>query len=203
MPTARLIDVNTAAIVYRTKVLMALDKRQYDSCIGAIKSMNSLLPADTDDKKYRIVFDTDEYNSVVKDSYLIECPKCKKEFPRNTIKIYDIDLREQERIILGVKTKKIWVCPKCKKEINLKDTKTIKTSLQSPYYHRVLPEPPSVDVGLLSQITFHSKMKRWIWMCLNSLEDGYTRFRDDNWNRHDEQFDDSSIDTSFEENAND
>jgi len=202
MPTARLIDINTAAIVYRTKVLMALDKRQYSSCIGGIKSMNSLLPEDTDDKKYRIVFDTDEYNSVVRDSYLIECPKCKKEFPRNTIKMFDVDLRIQDQVIYGEKSERVWICPKCKKENNIKKTKTIKTSLQSPYYHRVLPEPPQVNVGLLSQMSFHTKMKQWVWDCLASLENGYSRFRTDNWNRHDENFENPEINTSFEENDN-
>ena len=199
MPTARLIDVNTAAIVYRTKVLMALDKRQYESCIGGIKSMNSLLPEDTDDKKYRIVFDTEQYESTIKDSYLIECPKCKKELPRNTIKIFPVTLRRREQIIFGIKTEDIWICTKCGKQNKLKNTKTIKTSLQSPYYHRILAEPPKIDQGLLSHMTYHKRMKDWVWMCLSSLEDGYTRFRDDNWNRHDDDFENTDIDTSFEE----
>ena len=75
MPTQRLIDINTAAITYRTKCLMALDKKQYKNCIGAIISLNSLLPPDKDDFKYRIVIDSDEYYTKVKDSYVMVCLK--------------------------------------------------------------------------------------------------------------------------------
>ena len=64
-----------------------------------------------------------------------------------------------------------------------------------------MPEPPRQEFGLLSQLQFHKDMVEWVWLCLNSLEDGFTRFRDDNWNKkseYDELFD---LDTTAEESA--
>lgn len=199
MPTSRLIDINTAAITYRTKCLTALDKHLYRNCIGSIISLNSLLPEDTDDHKYRIIFDSDEYYNKIKDSYAIVCPSCEKESPHSSVQIYDITLSKQDQIILGYPTKKIWVCSKCRVENDLTDSKILRDTLAKPYYHRVVPDPPERKTGLLSQMHFHKEMVDWIWVCLNSLEDGFTKFRDDNWNKGGEEYEDYNIDTSVEE----
>jgi len=180
---------------------MALDKKMYRNCIGAIISLNAELPEDDGDKKYRIVFDSEQYYQKIKDSYLLVCTECDKETPKTSVQILDIALSQTEQIILGYPTRKIWICPKCKKENDLKSSRIIKTTLQKPYYHRVVPEPPRQEFGLLSQLQFHKDMVEWVWLCLNSLEDGFTRFRDDNWNKkseYDELFD---LDTTAEESA--
>lgn len=202
MPTQRLIDINTAAITYRTKCLMALDKKMYRNCIGSIISLNSLLPEDDNDQKYRIIFDADTYYQKIKESYIIVCTECEKEFQYHTIQILEVDLSEQEKIITGLQKQKIWICPKCKKENILGNSRLIKTALQKPYYHRVVPDPPTAKWGLLSQLDFHKEMVDWVWLCLNSLEEGFTRFRDDNWNKKSEEYDNLEIDTSIEEGEN-
>ena len=46
---------------------------------------------------------------------------------------------------------------------------------------------------------FHKEVVDWIWVCLNSLEDGFTKFRDDNWNKGGDEYEDYSIDTTVEE----
>lgn len=194
-----MIDINTAAITYRTKCLTALDKNQYRNCIGAIISLNSLLPEDSDTNKYRIIFDSDIYYQKIKDAYTIVCNFCTKETPHIETQIYDVNLSQQDQIILGYPTKKIWICKSCKKENNLSDSKIIRDTLQKPYYHRIVPEPPERKTGLLSQLHFHKHMVDWVWLCLNSLEDGFTKFRDDNWNKGNEQYELYDIDTSVEE----
>ena len=201
MPTSRLIDINTAAITYRRECLVALKNKKYRDCIGAIVSLNSLLPEDDEDHKYRIVIDGDEYYSKVKENYIIVCRKCEKEFSYDDVTFYNISYSLQDQIILGKPQQKIWICKNCKHENDLSESKIIQSSLQRPYYLRVVPEPPRKTSGLLSQFEFHQKMIDWVWLCLNALEDGFTRFRDDNWNKqdgYDELFD---IDTTAEEST--
>ncbi len=202
MPTQRLIDINTAAITYRTKCLMALDKKMYRNCIGAIISLNAELPADDPDepnKKYRIVIDTEQHYTAVKENYLIVCPSCVEEHPYHIINFFDIDLPKSVRIITGEFKERIWLCPKCNKENKLLKSKIIQSSLQKPYYLRTVPEPPKATHGLLSKLQFHQDMTDWVWLCLNAIEEGFTRFRDDNWNKKDEYDDLFDIDTSEEE----
>lgn len=203
MPTSRLIDINTAAITYRRECLVALKNKKYRDCIGAIKSLNSLLPEDDEDKKYRIVIDEDEFDSKVKENYIIVCRGCDKELEYSMVRFYNVDLSKLEQIITGLPKKKIWICPKCNAEQDLSTSKIIASSLQRPYYLRVVPEPPKKQQGLLSQFEFHQKMVDWVWMCLNSLEDGFTRFRDDNWNKQDGYDELFNIDTSVEESQSD
>jgi|APSaa5957512535_1039671.scaffolds.fasta_scaffold87982_2 hypothetical protein len=201
MPTSRLIDINTAAITYRTKCLTALDKHLYRNCIGAIISLNAELPEDTEDQKYRIVFDTEQYYQKIKDSFIIVCTGCDAESPHNSTVIHEINLSKQDQILLGNNTREVWVCTKCKRENDLTESKIINDTLQKPYYHRVVPEPPELKTGLLSQTQFHKEMVDWVWLCLNSLEDGFTKFRDDNWNKKDDYDSLFDIDTSAEETA--
>ena len=201
MPTQRLIDINTAAITYRRECLTALGKRQYKSCIGAIKTLNAELPRDDGDHKYRIVFDTDAYNNKVNEHFQIICPKCEVEHEYRDIKFYDLDLPIEERIISDISRKRYWKCPKCKEENELTKSDVIQSAIEKPYYLRVVPDPPSIDNGLVSKLVFHNQMVEWVWLCLNSLEDGFARFRDDNWNKQSEE-EELYLDTSVEEASN-
>ena len=201
MTESRLTDINTACITYRTKCLMALDKRLYKNCIGAIKALNGLLPEDnlTTTKTYRIIFDDEEYQKVINSVFQIKCPECETEFQYDTVEFNDMILPVSEQIMSDRKTVKCWFCTKCKKRQRLEESLVIEDSKQIPFYSRYVPNPPINDHGLLSQLGFHSKMVEWIWICLDNLEESFARFRDDNWSRGDKMFDDSSIDTSKEE----
>lgn len=201
MTESRLTDVNTACISYRTKCLMALDKRLYKNCIGAIKALNGLLPEDnlTTGKTYRIIFDDEEYNKVINSVFQIKCPECNTEYQYDTIDFVVVNLPTSEQIMSGRKTTKVWFCTKCKKNQRLDESDVIEDSKQMPFYSRFVPMPPVNDHGLISQLSFHSKMVEWIWLCLDNLEEAFARFRDDNWSRGEKMFDGTDIDTSFEE----
>ena len=201
MTESRLTDVNTACISYRTKCLMALDKRLYKNCIGAIKAINGLLPEDNlvTGKVYRIIFDDEEYNKVVNSIFQIKCPKCETEFQYDTVDFTNMLLPKEEQIVSGRKTVKVWFCTKCNTRQRLEESIVIEDSKQMPFYSRYVPMPPLNNHGLLSQLNFHSRMVEWIWLCLDNLEESLARFRDDNWSRGDKMFDDTTIDTSREE----
>lgn len=201
MPQSRLTDVNTACITYRTKCLMALDKKMYKNCVGAVKAMNSLLPEDDSnaEKFYRIIFDDDEYNKIVNSAFKIECSKCKKEIEYDLIEFHEVNVSASEQILTQIKTTQVWLCPKCDKVNRLDESTVIENSIRKPFYSRFVPYPPVNDHGLLSQLEYHAKMVDWVWICLDNLEEGFTRFRDDNWKRGDQLFDDPSINTTLEE----
>ena len=201
MAQSRLTDVNTACITYRTKCLMALDKKMYKNCVGAVKAMNSLLPADNPNtqKFYRIIFDDDEYNKIINSAYKIECEKCLKEQEYDSVQFYTINLPVAESIMTGNKTTTVWICTDCKEMNRLEESIVIENSIQRPFYSRFVPYPPINDHGLLSQLEYHAKMVEWVWICLDNLEEGFTRFRDDNWHRSGDMVDDPTIDTTIEE----
>ena len=198
MPTQRLIDINTAAITYRRECLQNLKIKNWRGCIGSIISLNSELPADEDDKKYRIILDSALHYETVKQNYLIVCKKCKVEHPYYKINFFEVNLSKQSEIIFGVQRERVWLCPKCKTENQLLTSKIIESSLQKPYYLRVLPEPPKAKHGLLSKMQFDIDMEKWVWLVLPVIEDGFARYRDDNWNKQDDE-DDLGFDTSIEE----
>lgn len=202
MPTARLVDINTAAITYRTKILMALDKRKYRNCIGGIIALNSLLPEDdTEDetKNYRIRINSEEYYEKINEKDTIVCPSCDKEISYESVQVFPINTSLIDRVITDKKEKDIWICPKCKKENDVDRSRLIVSTLQKPYYLRVVPDPPRNDHGLLSKLDFHHKMEEWVWMCLGYIEEGFTRFRDDNWNKADPFDQLYEVDTNLEE----
>ena len=200
MVTSRLIDINTAAITYRNKCLIALEKKLYKTCTGCIKTLNSLLPEDEDDVQYRIVFDDNEYKKVINSSDKIKCPKCEEEHDYNSVQFQQISLNWSEQIISQESETTIWFCTKCEKHNRLSESEIIEDVIRKPFYSRFVPEPPVNTQGLLSQINFHSDMVEWVWICLENLEDGFTRFRDDNWNKDKNQgFDETGIDTTIEE----
>lgn len=132
---------------------------------------------------------------------MIYC-KCDKDFPYHDIKYFDVALPVEERIFTEEETETIWLCPKCKKENRLIDSRIVLSALQEPYYHRIVPSPPKPRHGLLSKLQFDNDMSDWVWMCLNAIEEGFTRFRDDNWNKADPYDDNFDIDTSIEESQN-
>lgn len=202
MPTQRLIDINTAAITYRRECLQALKIKRYRTCIGSILSLNALLPADDGDHKYRIVIDSSIHYDAVKQNFIIICTDCEKECPYYHIEFFDVNLIKQDQIITGIEKERIWLCSKCNFENKLLTSKIIRSSLQKPYYLRTLPEPPKSKQGLLSKLQFNRDMEDWVWLCLNAIEDGFARFRDDNWNKKDPYDEMYDLDTSIEESSN-
>ncbi len=201
MPTQRLIDINTAAITYRRECLQALKMKHFRTCIGSIITLNAELPADDGDHKYRIIIDSTVHYDAVKQNFIIICT-CEAEHPYYQVVFFDVNLSKQDQIITGIEKERIWLCPKCKVENQLLTSRIVRSSLQKPYYLRTVPEPPQSKQGLLSKLQFNRDMEDWVWLCLNAIEEGFTRFRDDNWNKQDPYDEMYDVDTSIEESSN-
>ena len=199
-----LVDVNTAAIHYRRKCLEYLSGKEYANCFGSIKALNALLPADEEEgKTYRIRFDTDEYNKIVTGDTMIQCYHCKKDSNRSKIEVYNIRLDYTTAILTGYSEEPIWVCKLCKNDCILKDSLVMQNVIAQPHYSQVLPEPPEKKIGLLDQIEYHKRVVEWVWLCLDNLEESFTRYRKDYVPKSAEAdlYDLNDIDTSLEDEA--
>lgn len=210
-------DINTKYITYARVVLSSLSSRKWSSCFGGLYSINALLPA-----KYRIDISTSKYNAITKEDTIAICNNCKSncnhcinpepekegepkqrcraEINYDDIKIVDVLSSSTLLLITDSQTQKVWFCPNCKNENLLQNTHIIKSKNPEPIYITVLPEPPQRRDGILDRISYDRKAEQWVWNALNVLDERMARFREDNWNREEEDLDMKSIDTTTEEN---
>ena len=72
MPQARLPDINTAFIRYRSEVLVGMKKGDWDSMHGSLNGINGLLP-----QEYQVKISDTKYYELVKEDIEYECNKCK------------------------------------------------------------------------------------------------------------------------------
>lgn len=172
--------------------------KKYGACLGAIQSLQGLLPA-----KYRVTVSSLEYEKATKHQLFYTCYYCMKESEKSEIKIVAILLPIMDRILSGKITEMFWQCPKCHKENILSYTEISETTLQEPYFLKIVPKPPKLKDGLHDRSTFHIKMEQWVRTTLAELEAQMAQFRDDNWQKSDEFHDDTDIDTDDEENDGD
>ena len=72
MPQARLPDINTAFIRYRSEVLVGMKKGDWDSMHGSLNGINGLLP-----QEYQVKISDAKYYELVKEDIEYECNSCK------------------------------------------------------------------------------------------------------------------------------
>ena len=200
MPQARLPDINTAFIRYRSEVLVGMKKGDWDSMHGSLNGINGLLP-----QEYQVKISDAKYYELVKEDIEYECNSCKNNdgtpsnIPKEQIEGFTL-YPDSVQLLLGA-VGKVWICPKCNKVQRLKDTNVVITKLENPYFLGVVPEPPNKKQGLMDKLTFEKKVGSGGGQMLNELEHIMALFRDDNWTRGEELEDFSDIDTSAEEGS--
>lgn len=196
MPQARLPDVNTAFVTYRRHILQCLNRNEYEDCIGAIISMNSLLP-----KEYRITISDDEYYEKMRTETIAVCTGCGHEHIYETIKPFELTLTEFEATISGKKKDKAWVCTekKCKAVNRLSQTKIIKAIPEATDHIQIIPKPPTRKAGIRERSKFHKRIRDWIWNAVYEVEERSAQFRDDNWHKANEMMPDEDVDTDQDE----
>lgn len=185
MPQSRLPDINTAFIMYRREVLQSLNQKNYDNCFGALYALNGLLPAE-----YRVKVSSIEYSRLTTQDIVAKCNKCDKEIDYKSLKVMAILAPLIVGVVSGQQYHKIWVCPECKFENKLTKTAMIQKTLQEPYFLRVVPKPPQRKDGLFDRSSYHRKVIQWVWNMLDELEERMAQFRDDNWTKSDNLYND-------------
>ena len=197
MPQARLPDINAAFTKYRNEAIISWKGLNYPSCIGSLFAFNGLLAS-----KYRVKVSTSLYREKIRNDIIVTCKECDKESDFKTVKVFDLLLPMISRFIVESQTQKVWVCPKCNKNNDLLNTKMVQKVLQEPSFLQVVPNPPERKNGLLDRTSYHRKFSVWFWQFIDELEAQAAQFRDDNWVKKDNLYDDSDVDTEGEdENA--
>lgn len=188
MPQARLPDINTAFIMYRREALQNYKSKNYSMCIGCLYSLNALLP-----QKYRVIVSDIEYDKKTLEKITLDCPKCKETFDFKDIQIFELAIPLTEYLFSDSKKEKIWYCPKCKVRHRLADTEPVRQIQLEPYFLSVVPKPPHQKDGLISRNRYFKKFSVWYWMICNELEERMAQFRDDNWTKEDELYQEGDV----------
>lgn len=189
MPQARLPDINTQYIKFVNESVNSWKSKAYDSCLGAIHCINALLPED-----YRVQISDQKYLDASKEQIFAKCHQCDEETNRQDIEIFQVLLNFEESVMMGAKSKEIWVCPKCKKESDVLRTEFVSERFQDPTYFQVVPQPPRHTDGLIDRTSFHKKFTVWFWTMLGELGNQMAKFRDDNWTKEEVYADLDDID---------
>jgi len=188
---SRLMDVNTSAIKRRNEVSAGLDSGDYPKVMGALYSLNALLPERHEDdgrQKYRITISDSLYAKFIKHTILITCKHCTKEMDFETIKVYDLIIPMFESFLSSDRSEKVWVCPKCKKDNKLRDSDMTENVPKEPFFIRVVPKPPQRGRGMQGRATYDTKFIEWAWTFMQEWEASMAQFRDDNWQKEEQVF---------------
>lgn len=180
MPQARLPDINTAYIKYRTESIMALKKKEYTIMHGCVTAINALLPPE-----YQVIISDFEYIKMSKAETTYHCNHCNEDIEKENIKVFNLLPNAMQLLLHGSKTNKVWNCIKCH-NLNLLDkTRIAQTILQNPTFLGTVPDAPKRTNGLMDRMRFNIEIERWGWLMLGELEFKMGKFRDDNWKRGD------------------
>ena len=180
--------------MYRREVLQALNHRMYNNCFGALNALNALLPKD-----YRVKIDNAEYKQQTETDITIVCSECEKDNEYKKIKKYQKTVGFIESVLLKTKTVQTWDCLECGAPNVLQDSKLKQSVLQEPYFLTVVPEPPQRKDGIIDRAVYHTKVVQWVWALLTELEERMAQFRDDNWHKQGEMYEEEDLDTSGDE----
>jgi len=194
---SRLPDINTAFNTHRRRVIVAMDQNKFLDTLGALFALNALLPVE-----YRVIISTQKYNNLTRQDLSAQCVKCQNQIDYSQIKPRKIITTPTMELVSNCKDQTIWICPKCKTENPTNKTTFTQTVLDKPYYLGVVPDPPNRRDGLIDRFGFDQRYKKWCWQMLYELEEKMAQFRDDNWNRGEEEFDLSMINAPEEESDN-
>ena len=187
MPQARLPDINTQYVMLTREAITNFKSRNYSLCIGSLYSLNALMP-----EKYRVIISNQLYEQKTKTKVLVECLECKEQQELLKVKKFRLIIPTSERFFSATEYDEMWSCGKCKANNRMAQTEPIKEVLQEPYFIHVVPQPPAHKDGLLSRNTYYKLFSVWFWSIFTEVEEAMARFRDDNWQKEGEWFDEEA-----------
>lgn len=182
MPQARLPDINTSFNFYRGKAITHLQGKNYTGAIGSLYAFNNDLQ-----KNYQVKISTKEYNEKISFDKEAVCTGCNERVVWDNVITYTLLNNSSIVMLTGQKLDTVWDCLKCKKVNKVSKTQFKQKVLAKPYRLKIVPEPPEQNHGLIDSLTFDRKFQVWFWQFLDELEGAAAQFRDDNWQKEDEQ----------------
>ena len=196
MPQSRLPDINTAFIRYRGEAIHALQTKNWSAMHGALNGINSLLPVD-----YQVVISTQDHEQLAKTEITYACGSCSESIDKSNVQVFELMPDSMQSLLHGRTFNKVWNCIKCHSTNMFNTTAISQTMLQNPTYLGIVPDPPERKNGLMDRMKFNIEIERWGWLLLNEEEYKMAKFRDDNWNKGDEEMGD--IDNSLDDKEGD
>lgn len=196
MPQSRLPDINTAFIRYRGEAIHALQTKNWSAMHGALNGINSLLPVE-----YQVVISTQDHEQLAKTEITYACGSCSEAIDKSDVQVFELMPDSMQSLLHGRMFNKVWNCIKCNSTNMLNTTAISQTILQNPTYLGIVPDPPERKNGLMDRMKFNIEIERWGWLLLNEEEFKMAKFRDDNWNKGDEELGD--IDNSLDDKEGD
>lgn len=162
---AKLPDINSAFVKYRTYALECIASRNYNGGTAALNNINALFP-----EEYRVAISDSDYYQAVRNRIYYQCYNCKKETSPLELRVMKLDNTFIVATLTGIKTSEVWICPECNTQNNLKSTYLIKEKKKEPYYLKVVPTCPVGLPGLRTRLGFHQKYSNWFYKFLEELE---------------------------------
>ena len=196
MPQSRLPDINSAFIRYRSEAIHALQTKNWSAMHGALNGINSLLPVE-----YQVVISTQDHEQLAKTEITYACGSCSEAIDKSDVQVFELMPDSMQSLLHGRTFNKVWNCIKCNSTNMLNTTAISQTMLQNPTYLGIVPDPPERKNGLMDRMKFNIEIERWGWLLLNEEEFKMAKFRDDNWNKGDEEL--GEIDNSLDDKEGD
>ena len=193
MPQAKLPDLNAAFVKYRSYGLQSVEVQNFSGAIGALYNINALLP-----DEYRIEINTTKYLLLISEQTLVVCNKCKKEHNYKDILKKRVLLPSFESSLKGKDYETFWICKDCGESNVYDKTKMIHSTLNKPYYLKVVTEPPEKQDGVASMMNYKKRMKKWFYNFLGELEYQLGLYRKE-YTSQTEDSEEKDVDTGEEE----
>lgn len=170
---ASLPDLNTQFIKNKNKAISAADNKEWTTAIGAVYSINALLPDD-----FQITVSTIKYLSELQTSIVGVCEHCDQEIENfDHVPKLELILSQTERMVIGSKSSTVWDCPNCKKMNYLDGTKTKIMKKQEPFYSKTIPKPPEFKHGFGGRVRYDQDMLNWFWNSINEIDHAMMEYR--------------------------
>ena len=165
-------DISSRFSFWTEFAVNCLQKKDYKGAIGGLNNINSAL-----DEDYIVKIDSKEYYQQIADMTLYKCTECEKETIYSKVKIFDLICPMFEGIITGEKTNKVWICPECHSDCKLKDTTITVEETVQPYYRKVVPSPPTKQIGLQNRFNYEHDFESWFFNFLEELQHQLALYR--------------------------
>jgi len=168
---SKMIDVNTAVMLYRSKIISAMEEGNKPLAKFILTAMNNLLPQD-----YMFVWDTDEAKIEREGLKQIACKSCNNSIilnHENEVKNTSAWSEYNHTVVLS----QYIICDKCNNSQSVHPG-DIDTMYKIQERTRFLAESPSID-SLFDNSLMNNEYWSWVRTTLAEIERRHTEYRHD------------------------
>ena len=169
---ARLPDINTTLVTYRTAILKALHQRDHSACTKYLYIYNSILPSE-----YRVKVDSEAWKAKVESKHFAVCGKCGKETEYSLAKKAVEYTSSMVAMITGQERVHRWWCHTCQDFRLAEQTDFALDARAEPSLLGIVQEPPKRWGAGYSKHTYHKAYEAWALDFAKELEAKASEYR--------------------------